>query len=145
MDSTFYESRRRTISRNAVNIDYFYITTLQMKQILLVLLVLSMILTVYFAYRMYKHGTCSAEGFEGGEKEENENEENEENEKNEEKKEKGEQSETNNALLSLMGNIKRINGYLMDPTMWAHRIGLIGMTPVEMARQELNRQKQEQT
>ena len=46
-----------------------------------------------------------------------------------------------NALLSLMGNLKRINGYLMDPEMWSHRIGLIGLSPVEMARMELNRKK----
>lgn len=46
-----------------------------------------------------------------------------------------------NALLSLMGTLKRINGYLMDPEMWSHRIGLIGLTPVEMARMELKRKQ----
>jgi hypothetical protein len=57
--------------------------------------------------------------------------------------EKGETEETpeENALLSLMGTLKRINGYLMDPEMWSHRIGLIGLTPVEMARMELNRKQ----
>ena len=48
-----------------------------------------------------------------------------------------ESSEEPNAIISLMGNLKRINGYLMDPQFWSHRIGLIGMTPVEMARQQL--------
>ena len=48
-----------------------------------------------------------------------------------------ESSDEPNALISLMGNLKRINGYLMDPQFWSHRIGLLGMTPVEMARQQL--------
>ena len=48
-----------------------------------------------------------------------------------------ESSEEPNALMSIMGNLKRINGYLIDPQFWSHRIGLIGMTPVEMTRQQL--------
>ena len=55
--------------------------------------------------------------------------------------EETEQKPEENALLSLMGTLKRINGYLMDPDMWSHRIGLIGLTPVEMARMELNRKQ----
>lgn len=93
-----------------------------MKRWIALFLILSTILTIYMVYRFLQRGTCcTAEGFKDSE----------------------DQSESNNALLSLMGNLKRINGYLMDSKMWSHRIGLIGMTPVEMARLELNRQKEE--
>ena len=91
-----------------------------MKKILLFLLLISTLLTVYLAYKQFTTGSCGlSEGF---------------------KADKAEKQEPN-ALLSLMGNLKRINGYLMDPEMWSHRIGLIGMTPVEMARQELTKNK----
>lgn len=94
-----------------------------MKKILLFLLLISTLLTVYLAYRQFTTGSCGLnEGFDA------------------DKAEKTEKQEPN-ALLSLMGNLKRINGYLMDPEMWSHRIGLIGMTPVEMARQELTKHK----
>ena len=97
-----------------------------MKKILLFLLLLSTLLTVYLAYRQFTTGSCRLnEGFEADKAD---------------KAEKPEKQEPN-ALLSLMGNLKRINGYLMDPEMWSHRIGLIGMTPVEMARQELTKNK----
>ncbi len=96
-----------------------------MKKILIFLLLLSTILTVYLAYRQFTTGSCGlSEGFDADKP----------------AKEKGEKAEPN-ALVSLMGNLKRINGYLMDPEMWSHRIGLIGMTPVEMARQELMKNK----
>lgn len=94
-----------------------------MKKILLFLLLISTLLTVYLAYKQFTTGSCGlSEGFKA------------------DKADKAEKQEPN-ALLSLMGNLKRINGYLMDPEMWSHRIGLIGMTPVEMARQELTKHK----
>ena len=96
-----------------------------MKAILLILLAISMILTIYVVYYFLNHGTCGAEGFEGG-------------------ADAG-AGETKNALVSLMGNLKRINGYLMDPKMWAERIETFGMNPVDIARRELNKQKASKT
>lgn len=90
-----------------------------MKAILLILLAISMILTIYIVYYFLNYGTCGAEGFEDG----------------------ASAGETKNALISLMGNLKRINGYLMDPKMWAERIETFGMNPVDIARRELNKQK----
>jgi hypothetical protein len=43
-----------------------------------------------------------------------------------------------NALLSLMGNLKRISGYLVNPATWSERIDLMYLTPTELARRHIN-------
>ena len=45
-----------------------------------------------------------------------------------------------NALLSLMGNLKRISGYLVNPATWSERIDLMYLTPTELARRHINSQ-----
>ena len=44
-----------------------------------------------------------------------------------------------NALVNLVGNIKRINTYLVDPTMWTDRIEMLTMSPVDLARREIRK------
>ena len=43
-----------------------------------------------------------------------------------------------NALVSLMGNLKRISGYLVNPATWSERIDLMYLTPTELARRHIN-------
>jgi len=43
-----------------------------------------------------------------------------------------------NALVSLMGNLKRISGYLVNPVTWSERIDLMYLTPTELARRHIN-------
>jgi hypothetical protein len=45
-----------------------------------------------------------------------------------------------NALVSLMGNLKRISGYLVNPVTWSERIDLMYLTPTELARRHINSQ-----
>ena len=45
-----------------------------------------------------------------------------------------------NALLSLMGNLKRMSGYLINPTTWTDRITIMNMTPTELARHYIKSQ-----
>ena len=44
-----------------------------------------------------------------------------------------------NALVNLVGNIKRINTYLVDPAMWTDRIEMLTMSPVDLARREIRK------
>jgi hypothetical protein len=45
-----------------------------------------------------------------------------------------------NALLSLMGNLKRMSGYLINPTTWTDRIAIMNMSPTELARHYIKSQ-----
>jgi hypothetical protein len=45
-----------------------------------------------------------------------------------------------NPLLSLMGNLKRMSGYLINPTTWTDRITIMNMTPTELARHYIKSQ-----
>jgi hypothetical protein len=45
-----------------------------------------------------------------------------------------------NPLLSLMGNLKRMSGYLINPTTWTDRFELMNMTPTELARHYIKSQ-----
>ena len=45
-----------------------------------------------------------------------------------------------NPLLSLMGNLKRMSGYLINPTTWTDRIEIMNMTPTELARHYIKSQ-----
>ena len=43
-----------------------------------------------------------------------------------------------NALLNVMGQLKRVSGYLADPRIWSERLAMTGMSPVELARHYIN-------
>ena len=88
-----------------------------MKVVLLILLGLSIILTIYIVYYFYEYGTCNAEGFES------------------------EEAKPANSLISIISTLKRVNGYLTDPKMWTDRLEMLKLSPVELARRELNKQK----
>ena len=45
-----------------------------------------------------------------------------------------------NPLLSLMGNLKRMSGYLINPTTWTDRFAIMNMTPTELARHYIKSQ-----
>ena len=51
------------------------------------------------------------------------------------------QTELNNILLKTMTTLKRMNGYLTSPSVWAERIALYRMTPGELARLQLQPQQ----
>jgi hypothetical protein len=87
-----------------------------MKTIMIVLLVLSVILTILAVVQFNKYGTCASDRQEGFRV-----------------------KEEPNALLSLVGSLKRINGYLTDPKMWSERIEMMYMDPVALARRELTK------
>jgi len=109
-----------------------------MKSYLLVFFVLSVFLTIYcvFHYFRVKEGFQNAREPVPVEEEEEEEEEEGKEETKADRKTDGEP----NALTSLFNNVKRINGYLMDPTLWSDRIEMFRLSPVDLARRELKRQ-----
>jgi hypothetical protein len=46
-----------------------------------------------------------------------------------------------NVLINIVENVKRINKYLVNPTLWTDRIEMISMNPVELARREILKQR----
>jgi hypothetical protein len=89
-----------------------------MKVLLICLLIISTILTIGLVYYLYKNSSYGKEGFQS--------------------------EEAPNALLSLVANVKRINKYLINPETWIERFELLRMSPVELARRELNKPKPKQ-
>jgi len=51
-----------------------------------------------------------------------------------------EEKEEPNVLLSLMGNLKRMSGYIVNPTTWSDRFEIMNMTPTELARRYIKSQ-----
>ena len=41
---------------------------------------------------------------------------------------------TEGSLDAIVGNVKRISSYLLQPTMWTERIHMYSMSPMELAR-----------
>ena len=89
-----------------------------MRKILIVCLAIYICLTLFFIYKYFR---ATNEGFANI----------------------VDEKETPNALTTLMSNVKRINGYLMDPALWSERIEMFSLSPVELARRELKKQLKE--
>ena len=86
-----------------------------------VLLTTIIILGLYIVYT-YKYGSCNTEGF---------------SEKEESKKE----NTTPNILVDLISKMKNMSGFLTDMDMWRDRIEMFQMSPEDLARRELNKNK----
>ena len=54
-------------------------------------------------------------------------------------KEKEKEKEKENPLISLVAQLKRMSTTLVDPAMWADRLEMSTMSPVELARRHLQK------
>ena len=54
---------------------------------------------------------------------------------------KGKGKGKGNVLINIVENVKRINKYLVNPTLWTDRIEMVSMNPVELARREILKQR----
>ena len=84
-----------------------------------VLLTIAIIFGLYIVYT-HKYGSCNAEGF-----------------SEQEKKEKSQP----NILVDLISKMKHMSGYLTDMNVWKDRIEMFQMSPEDLARRELNKNK----
>jgi len=89
-----------------------------------VLLFICLIFGLYIIYA-YKYGLCNAEGF-------SEQEESKKNTKN---------TSNPNILVDLISKMKNMSGFLTDMNMWRDRIEMFQMSPEDLARRELNKNK----
>ena len=44
------------------------------------------------------------------------------------------------ALRKILGRVNRVGRNLADPSLWSYRIGLLGKSPMDLARMQLNSQ-----
>jgi len=105
-----------------MNISY---TQINMKGVLLVVLIVSTLLTIAAVVYAF-HCGCGVEGFEGG--------------SNVRQTLEKAKAQSGNALLALMGKLKRMNGFLANPKNWKERIEMFSMTPMDLARKHLQEQ-----
>jgi len=87
-----------------------------------VLLTIAILFGLYIVY-MVKQGSCNAEGF------------------SEKGLEVKKDNTAPNILVDLISKMKHMSGYLTDMNMWKNRIEMFQMSPEDLARRELNKNK----
>lgn len=98
--------------------------------IIYIFVVISTLLTVAALWSFFKYGTCMPrpriEGF-----------------KSAQTKIDHATKKVDNALLNVMSQVKRMNAFLTDTTVWKERIELATMSPSDLARKYIKSQRKQ--